>query len=109
MAELVAEIESMKLDLLILQKKVEANSLRTELLDNKEKCEQLLRTICKKDKVVDDLEGKCLSLENRAASLAQENDSLRLALNIIIQEKSEGKQYHQKADQCLHQVENIPV
>ena len=44
-------------------------------------------TICKNDEVAEDLEEKCLSLENRAASLAQENDSLRLALNIIIQEK----------------------
>ena len=120
LAELVAEIESIKLDLLILQKKVEANSsllsincqsqeensLRAELLDYKERCEQLIMTICKKDKIVEDLEEKCLSLENRAASLAQENDSLRLALNIIIQEKSEGKYHHQNADQCWHQVEN---
>ena len=59
-------------------------------------------TICKKDKIVEDLEEKCLSLENRAASLGQENDSLRLALNIIIQEKY----HHQKTDQCWHQVEN---
>ena len=119
-AELVAEIEGIKLDLLILQKKVEANSsllstncqsqeensLRAELLDYKERCEQLIMTICIKDKIVEDLEEKCLSLENRAATLAQENDSLRLALNIIIQEKSEGKYHHQKADQCWHQVEN---
>ena len=119
-AELVAEIEGIKLDLLILQKKVEANSsllstncqsqeensLRAELLDYKERCEQLIMTICKKDKIVEDLEEKCLSLENRAATLAQENDSLRLVLNIIIQKKSEGKYHHQKADQCWHQVEN---
>ena len=59
----------------------------------------------KKDFLVEDLE-KCLSLENRAASLAQENDSLLMALNIIIQEKSEGKYHHQKADHCWHQVEN---
>ena len=63
-------------------------------------------TIWKNDKIVEDFEEKCLSLENRAASLAQENDSLWLALNIIIQEKSEGKYHHQKADQCRHQVEN---
>ena len=106
--------------MLILQKKVEANSsllstncqsqeensLRAQLLDYKERCEQLIMTICKKDKIVEDLEEKCLSLENRAATLAQENDSLRLALDIIIQEKSEGKYHHQKADQCWHQVEN---
>ena len=62
LAELVAEIEGIKLDLLILQKKVEANSsllsincqsqeensLRAELFDYKERCEQLIMTICKK-------------------------------------------------------------
>ena len=69
MAELVAEIESMTRFADPPKKKVEANSLRTELLDYKERCEQLLMTICKKDKVVDDLEGKCLSLENRAGKI----------------------------------------
>ena len=83
LAELVGEIAGIKLDLLILQKKIEANSsllsincqsqeensLRVELLDYKERCEQLIMTICKKDKIVEDLEEKCLSLENRAASL----------------------------------------
>ena len=68
--------------------------LRAELFDYKERCEQLLMTICKNGKVVEDLEEKCLCLEYRAASLAQENDSLCLALNII-QEKSEGKYHHQ--------------
>lgn len=75
--------------------------MKFPLKSTKERCEQLLMTICQKDKVVEDLQEKCLSLDNRAASLGQGNDSLRLAPNVIIQERSEGK-----ADQGWHPVEN---
>ena len=39
--------------------------------------------ISKKDKVVEDLDGKCLSLEKRAPNLEQDNDSFRRALTNI--------------------------
>ena len=39
----------------------------------------------KKDNAVKDLEEKCLTFESRVLSLEQENDSLRLALTIIMQ------------------------
>ena len=98
-----ADIEGLKLDLLILQKKVEENAnllsaniqkqeelkVATEGIDYKTRCEHLLSTVRKKEKEIEELEEKCLSFENRALSLEQENDSLRLALKIIVHEKNE--------------------
>ena len=87
-----ADIEGLKLDLLILQKKVEenanllsANIQKQESIDHKTRYEHLLSTLRKKEKEIEELEEKCLSFENRALSLEQENDSLRLALKIIVQ------------------------
>lgn len=103
-SEIIADIEGLKLDLLILQKQVQentkllsmeniqkqdGNALGVELLDYKKKCEKLLSTISKKDKAINELEEKCLFLESRVLSLEQENDSLKLALTIITREKSE--------------------
>ena len=94
-----ADIEGLKLDLLILQKKVEENAnllsaniqkqkelkVATEGIDYKTRCEHLLSTLRKKEREIEELEEKCLSFENRALSLEQENDSLRLApLRIIV-------------------------
>ena len=103
-SEIIADIEGLKLDLLLLQKQVQentkllsmeniqkqdGNALGVELLDYKKKCEKLLSTISKKDNAINELEEKCLFLESRVLSLEQENDSLKLALTIITREKSE--------------------
>ena len=119
--ELVADLEGTKLDLLILQKKVEANSnllsinchnreefaVSAELCEYKGRCEKLESSICKKERVIEELEEKCLSLENRAVPLEQENDSLRLALRLILQEKNEEDSHHQQeTNECFYQVKN---
>ena len=115
-----ADIEGIKLDLLILQKKVEENAnllsaniqkqeelkVATEGIDYKTRYEHLLSTLQKKEKVVEELEEKCLSFENRALSLEQENDSLRLALKIIVQEKNECDSRSQNVDDRWSLVEN---
>ena len=103
-SEIIADIEGLKLDLLILQKQVQentkllsmeniqkqdGNALGVELLDYKKKCEKVLSTISKKDNAINELEEKCLLLESRVLSLEQANDSLKLALTIITREKSE--------------------
>ena len=91
-----ADIEGLKLDLLILQKKVEENAnflpaniqkqkelmVITEGIDYKTRYEHLLSTLRQKGKEIEELEEKCLSFENRALSLEQENDSSRLVLKI---------------------------
>lgn len=69
--------------------KQDGNALGVKLLDYKKKCEKLLSTISKKDNAIRELEEKCLFLESRVLSLEQENDSLKLALTIITQERSE--------------------
>ena len=56
--------------------------------------------------MIEELEEKCLSFENRALSLEQENDSLRLALKIIVQEKNECDSRPQKTDDRWSLVEN---
>ena len=85
-----ADIEGLKLDLLILQKKVEENAnllsaniqkqeelmVATEGIDYKMRYEHLLSTLRKKEKEIEELEEKCLSFENRALSLEQENAGL---------------------------------
>jgi len=43
----------------------------------------------KKKEDIKELEEKCLSFENEELSLEQENDSLRLTLKIIVQEKND--------------------
>ena len=77
---MIADIEGLKLDLLILQKKVEENSnllsanirkqdeqtVGAEDIDYKTRYEHLLPTLRKKEKEIDELEEKCLSFENRA-------------------------------------------
>ena len=68
--------------------------------------EHLLSTLRKKEKEIEELEEKCLSFENRALSLEQENDSLRLALKIIVQEKNKCDSRPQKADDRWSLVEN---
>ena len=108
-----ADIEGLKLDLLTLQKKVEenanllsANIQKQESIDHKTRYEHLLSTLRKKEKEIEELEEKCLSFENQALSLEQENDSLRLALKIIVQEKNECDSRPQKADDRWSLVEN---
>ena len=115
-----ADLEGLKLDLLILQKKVEENAnplsaniqkqeeliVATKGIDYKTRYEHLLSILRKKEKEIKELEEECLSFENRALSLEQENDSLRLALKIIVQEKNECDSRPQKADDRWSLVEN---
>ena len=68
--------------------------------------EHLLSTLRKKEKEIEELEEKCLSFENRALFLEQENDSLRLALKIIVQEKNKCDSRPQKADDRWSLMEN---
>ena len=115
-----ADIEGLKLDLLILQKKVEENAnllsanmrkkeehmVAAEGIDYKTRYDHLLSSLRKKEKDIEELEEKCLSFENRVLSLEQENDSLRLALKIIVQEKNECDSRPQKGDDRWSLVEN---
>ena len=115
-----ANMEGVKLDLIILQKKVEENAnllsanikkqeelmVATEGIDYKTRYEHLLSTLHKKEKKIEELEEKCISFENRVLSLEQENDSLRLASKIIVQEKNECDSRSQKADDRWSLVEN---
>ena len=66
----------------------------------------MLSTLRKKEKGIEELEEKCLSFKNRALPLEQENDSLRLTLKIIVQEKNECDSRAQKADDRWSLVEN---
>ncbi|KAL9987102.1 hypothetical protein ACROYT_G001352 [Oculina patagonica] len=76
------------------------NALGVELLDYKKRCEKLSSTISNKDNAIKDLEEKCLFFESRALSLEQENDSLKLALSIIMREKGEVDNNQQKSRDC---------
>ena len=67
-----------------------------------ERCEKLQETLCNKDVEIKELKLKIASLETRASSAEQENDSLKLALKIIMQEKSEGE--CQLQDSQIHEV-----
>lgn len=128
-SEIISDIEGLKLDFLILQKQVEANTkllsmeniqkqdenaLGVELLDYKKKCEKLLSTISKKDNAIKELEEKCLFFESRALSLEQENDSLKLALAIILPEKGEFdcwsvEKPHPRSANAKHSQKPIPA
>ena len=75
---MIADIEGLKLDLLILQKKVEENAnllssnirkqeehtVGTEDIDYKTRHEYFLSTLRKKEKEIVELEEKCLSFKN---------------------------------------------
>ena len=118
--ETSADIEGLKLDLLILQRNVEENTRLlsiintkyqdenascTELLDYKKRCETLLSSVSKKDNAIKELEEKCSTFESRVLSLEQENDSLRLALTIIMQEKSDVENNQPKSNECWAHVD----
>ena len=124
-SETVTDIEGLKLNLLILQKTVEENTKllfiintkhqdenasSSELLDYKKRCETLLSSVSKKDNAIKDLEEECLTFESRVLSLEQGNESLRLALTIIMQEKSDAENKEPKSSECwVHMDERIPV
>ena len=57
--------------------------------------------ITKKDREIEDLEEKRLLIESRSRSLEHENDSLRLALRLVAQDRS-GDDSHQQED-CWRQ------
>ena len=68
----------------------------------KERCDKLSLLITKKDREIEELEEKCLLIESRSRSLEHENDSLRLALRLVAQDRS-GDDSHQQED-CWRQV-----
>ena len=118
----MADIEGLKLDFLILQKQTEENTRLlaiinsqkqdenascTKLLDCRKRCETLLSSVSKKDNAIRELEEKCLTFESRDLSLEQENDSLRLALTIIAQEKSEVDNNQSRSRECWVQVDKV--
>ena len=85
-SEIISDIEGLKLDFLILQKQVEANTnllsmeniqkqdenaLGAELLDYKKKCEKLLSTISKKDNAIKELEENVCSLKAELCPLSK--------------------------------------
>ena len=59
--------------------------------------DNLLSLITKKDREIEDLEEKCLLIESRSKSLEHKNDSLRLALRLVAQDRS-GDDSHQQDD-----------
>ena len=114
---IIADIEGLKFGLLILQKKVEINisllsqlnrqsqddlAADAELHKYKERCDKLLSLTTKKDREVENLEEKCLLIESRSRSLEHENDSLRLTLRLVAQDRS-GDDSHRQ-DDCWRQV-----
>ena len=63
---------------------------------NKERCDKLLSLITKKDREIEELEEKCLLIESRSRSLEHENDSLRLALRLVAQDRSGDDSHHSR-------------
>ena len=89
---LFAELNDIKHNLMVLKKQVEENTrslsrnpqnqeniTNKELWKQKERCEKLQATLCNKDMEINELKLKIASLETRASSAEQENDSLKLA------------------------------
>ena len=64
-------------------------------MKQKGRCEKLEASLCNKDKEINALKMKIVSLETRASSAEQENDSLKLALKLIMQEMSVGERQQQ--------------
>ena len=66
---------------MVLKKQVDANtsSLSRYPPNQENMCEKLQETLCNKDKQINELEMKIVSLETRALSAEKENDSLKLA------------------------------
>ena len=106
---LLAELKDIKRSLLIMEKQVEANTrsllinpqnqdniTNEEFIKQKEKCESLQATLCNKDEEINELKIKTASLETRAASAEQKNDSLGLALKLIMQEKRDEERKQRK-------------
>ena len=90
---------------IINSKYQDENASWTELLDYKKRCETLLSSVSKKGNAIKDLEEKCLTYESRVLSLEQENGSFRLALTIIMQEKSEVENNQPKSSECWAHVD----
>lgn len=60
-------------------------------MKQKGRSEKLQATLCKKDKEINELKAKIVSLETHASFTEQENNYLKLAFKLIMQEKSVGK------------------
>lgn len=105
---LAAELEGVKLDVVILQKRIdsqvnsatvgissdneEMNRQKREILEEREKSkrleEDLLLIVKERDNEVKELKNTIISLETKVIKHEEENDSLRCALDLIIQDKT---------------------
>ena len=65
-------------------------------MKQKGRCEKLQVSLCNKDKEINTLKIKIVSLETRASSAEQENESLKLALKLIMQEMCIGERQQQR-------------
>ena len=106
---LSAELRDIKYSLTVLKKQVgdnisslsrypqnQKNIGNEELMKQKGRCEKLQAAFCDKDKEINALKVKIMSLETHASSTEQENDSLKLALELIMQEMSVGERQQQR-------------
>ena len=106
---LFAELRDIKYSLTVLKKQVDDNTSslsrypqnqenigNEELMKQKGRFEKLQAALCNKDKEINALKMKIMSLETRASSAEQENDSLKLALKLIMQEMSVGERQQQR-------------
>lgn len=108
---LFAELRDIKYSLTVLKKQVDDNTSslsrypqnqenigneEEELMKQKGKCEKLQAALCNKDKEINALKMKIMSLETRTSSAEQENDSLKLALKLIMQEMKVGERQQQR-------------
>lgn len=106
---LFAELRDIKYSLTVLKKQVDDNTSslsrypqnqenigNEELMKQKGRCEKLQAALCNKDKEINALKMKIMSLETRASSAEQENDSLKLALKLIMQEMNVGERQQQR-------------
>ena len=66
------------------------------LMKQKGRCEKLQAVLCNKDEEINALKMKIISLETSPSSAEQENDSLKLALKLIMQEMSVGERQQQR-------------
>ena len=106
---LFAELRDIKYSLTVLKKQVDDNTSslsrypqnqenigNEELMKQKGRCEKLQAVLCNKDKEINALKMKIMSLETRASSAEKENDSLKLALKLIRQDMSIGERQQQR-------------
>ena len=92
--DIEANIEGLKLDILILQKQIEERLC----LQQMPKIKTLLSSVSEKDNAI--TEETCLTFESLVLTLEQKNDFPRIPLTIIMQEKSEADNNQSRSREC---------